>query len=124
MQMAGGYDFSSFNVNVSIVYHKIVIALNNTFVNKTTKRFVPLSVCPCLSNDSYSCYMTNVYAVFPGQILQIKLILSPRWSGSSSTILAQKMMTVAYWTVTSCHRQYPIMAVTDTVTLSGQTVNL
>ena len=80
--------FQNFNANVSIVHHKIVIALNNTFVNKTTTRFVPLSVCPCLSNDSYSCYMANVYAVFPGQTMHINLIVSPRWSGFPSTIIA------------------------------------
>ena len=83
-----GTILQNFNANASIVHHKIVIALNNSFVNKTMKRFVPLSVCPCLSNDSYSCYMTNVYAVFPGQTLHMNLIVSPRWFKISSTIIA------------------------------------
>ena len=73
--------------NVQIVYQKI-IRVNNTFVNKTTQRLVPLSVCPCLSNSSYNCYMANVYTVYPGQLLHINLIISPRWSELSSTILA------------------------------------
>ena len=80
--------FQNINANVSIAYHKIVTALNNTFASKTAKRLVPLSVCPCLNNDTYNCYMANVYAVFPGQTLHINLIVSPRWSGFSSTVLA------------------------------------
>ena len=75
------------NVNVSIAYHKI-IKWNNTFVNKTTKSLVPLSVCPCLSNDNYNCYMANVYEAFPGKVLHINLIVSSRWSELSSTIIA------------------------------------
>ena len=76
------------NVNVQIAYHKIIIRNNNTIVKKTTKRLVPLSICPCLSNSSYNCYMANVYTVYPGQILHINLIISPRWSELSSTIIA------------------------------------
>ena len=53
------------NANVIIAYHKIIIRKNNTFVNKTVKRLIPLSVCPCLSNNSYNCYMANVYAAYP-----------------------------------------------------------
>ena len=79
--------FQLINVNVLIAYHKI-IRMNNTFVNKTTKRLIPLSVCPCLSNSSYNCYMANVYTVYPGKILHINLIISPRWSELSSTIIA------------------------------------
>ena len=73
--------------DVQIVYHKIIIRVNNTFVNKTTQRLVPLSVCPCLSNSNYSCYMANVYAVYPGQILHMNLIISPKWSELTSTII-------------------------------------
>ena len=76
------------NVNVQIAYHKIIIRKNNTIVKKTTKRLVPLSICPCLSNNSYNCYIANVYTVYPGQILHINLIISPRWSELSSTITA------------------------------------
>ena len=83
-----GTNFQNVNANASIAYHKIVISLNNTVANKTTKRLVPLSVCPCLSNNSYNCYMANVYEVFPGQTLHINLIISPRWSGFPSTIAA------------------------------------
>ena len=41
-----GTFYQKINANVSIAYHKI-IRWNNTFVNKTVKRLVPLSVCPC-----------------------------------------------------------------------------
>ena len=80
--------FQKINANVITAYHKIIIRSNNTFVNKYTERLIPLSVCPCLSNNSYNCYMANVYAVYPGQILHINLIISPRWSELSSTIIA------------------------------------
>ena len=80
--------FQKINANVVTAYHKIIIRSNNTFVNKTTKRLIPLSVCPCLSNNSYNCYIANVYAVYPGQVLHINLIISPRWPMLSSTIIA------------------------------------
>ena len=32
--------------------------------------------------------MANVYTVYPGQLLHINLIISPRWSELSSTIIA------------------------------------
>ena len=104
----------------------VIIRVNNTFVNKTTKRLVPLSVCPCLNNNSYNCYMADVYAVYPGQLLHVNLLVSPMWSKLSWTIIAAntKMMTIAYWTVTSCHRHTLTKAVTDTITPFGQTVNL
>ena len=83
-----GTVFQKTNVNANLVYHKLIIRSNNTFVNKTTKRLVPLSVCPCLSNSSYDCYMANVNKIYPGQVLHINLIISPRWSELSSTIIA------------------------------------
>ena len=82
-----GTFYQKINANVSIAYHKIV-RWNNIFVNETVKRLIPLSVCPCLSNGSYNCYMANVYEAFPGQVLNINLIVSSRWSEISSTIIA------------------------------------
>ena len=79
--------FQKINANILIAYQKIIIS-NNVFVNKTTPRLILLSVCPCSSNSSYNCYMTNVYAVYPGQVLHINLIISPRWSELFSTIIA------------------------------------
>ena len=85
--LEGSY-FQQMNANVSTVYHKIVKS-TNTFVNRTiTKRLIPLSVCPCLNNSSYNCYEAPVYSVFPGQVLYINLIVSPRWSDIFSTIVA------------------------------------
>ena len=82
-----GSIFKKLNVNVLIAYHKIIRS-NNTFVNRTAQRLIPLSICPCLSNNSYNCYMANVYTFYPGQLLHINLIISPRWSELSSTIIA------------------------------------
>ena len=80
--------FQKMNANVSTVYHKLVKS-NNTFVKKTFKRrLIPLSVCPCLSNGSYNCYDAHVYSIFPGQVLHMNLIVSPRWSDVFSTIVA------------------------------------
>ena len=69
-----GTFYQKINANVSIAYNKI-IRWNNTFVNETVKRLIPLSVCPCLSNDNYSCYVANVYEAFPGQVFNINLIV-------------------------------------------------
>ena len=69
-----------------MTYHK-VISISNTYVNTTTERLIPLSVCPCLSNNSYNCYTANVYAVYPGQVLHINLMISSRWSEISSAIM-------------------------------------
>ena len=80
--------FQKMNANVSIIYHEVVKS-NNTFVKKTfKKRLIPLSVCPCWSNGSYNCYEAHVYSVFPGQVLHMNLIVSPRWSDVFSTIVA------------------------------------
>ena len=84
----GHTTFQKINANVHLAYHKIIIRMNNTYVKKTTKRSIPLSICPCLGNNSYNCYMTNVYAVYPGQVLHINLMISPRWSELSSTMIA------------------------------------
>ena len=82
----GSY-YQKMNANTSIVYHKI-IKFSNTFVNKTTtKRSISLSVCPCLNNSNYNCYESRVHSVFPGQVLHMNLIISPRWSELSSTIV-------------------------------------
>ena len=72
--------------NTSAVYHKIA-KFDNTFISKVDKRFVPLSVCPCLQNGSYNCYAANLGSVFPGQTLRIKLIISQWWSKISSTLI-------------------------------------
>ena len=78
--------FQKTNANVS--QKNLIVKFNNTFVNKIIKkRLIPLSVCPCLNNGSYNCYEAQVYSVFPGQILHINLIISPRWYKLPSTIV-------------------------------------
>ena len=73
--------------NASVVYHKIIQYNNNAFINRTTDRPLPLSVCPCSHNNSYNCYKANLGSAFPGQTLHIQLIISHQWSTSSSTII-------------------------------------
>ena len=82
----GGTVFQKIDADVHMTYHK-VISISNTYINTTTERLIPLSVCPCLSNTSYNCYTANVYAVYPGQVLHINLMISSRWSEISSTIM-------------------------------------
>ena len=73
--------------NPNIVYYKI-IKLSNTVINKTSERFVPLSVCPCSHNGRYNCNDVNLGSVFPGQTLHTKLTVPQRWSSKcSSTII-------------------------------------
>ena len=82
-----GSAFEKINVNVNTLFNKI-IKYSNTFVNKNNiKRGIPLSVCPCLSSTNYNCSVANVYSIFPGQVLCINLIVSPRWSNVHSTTL-------------------------------------
>ena len=75
-------------MNVNANQKNLIVKSSNTFVNKTTeKRLIPLSVCHCFNNGSYNCYEAHVYSVFPGQELHMNLIISPRWSKLSSTIV-------------------------------------
>ena len=68
------------------VYYKI-IKLSNTVINKTSERFVPLSVCPCSHNGRYNCYNVSLGSVFPGQKLHIQLTVLQRWSGEYSSAI-------------------------------------
>ena len=77
---------NSKNFNVSDVYHKI-IQYYSIYINKTSKRFIPTSVCLCSQNGSFNCYDANLGSVFPGQTLHIQLIIPHQWSTSSSTII-------------------------------------
>ena len=82
--------FQKMNLNVNTAFNQVV-KYNNTFVKKNnTKRVIPLSVCPCLNNSNYNCFMAHVYLIFPGQVLHINLKVSPRWYGvyNYSTLVA------------------------------------
>ena len=82
------YDTIFQKTNANVSQKNSIVKSNNTFVNKIiTKRLIPLSVCPCFNNGSYNCYEAQVYSVFPGQILHMNLMVSPRWSKLSSTIV-------------------------------------
>ena len=74
-----GSIFQKLSIQVNTIYNTI-IKYNNTFVNRnTTKRVIPLTVCPCSNNSSYNCFMAHVYSIFPGQILHLNLKIAPPW---------------------------------------------
>ena len=60
------------------VFEKV---LNTTHIqiNKTTKRSIPLSICPCINLSVYNCYSTDLGSLFPGQTLTIKLLVKEKW---------------------------------------------
>ena len=54
-----------------------VLMINYTIASSTSVRAIPSSICICSSINSYSnCYSPNLGSVFPGQILNIQLIIS------------------------------------------------
>ena len=80
--------FQEMKTDANTIYNSIVKYNNNTFVNiNTTKRVIPLTVCPCLNNSSYNCFKANVYSILPGQVLHVNLKVSPQWSDHHSTTL-------------------------------------
>ena len=61
-----GSIFQNMNVNVTIVYNKVV-RYNSTFVNKSNnKRVIPLSVCPCMVVlwHMYSQFFLDKYYIY------------------------------------------------------------
>ena len=60
------------------VFEKV---LNTTHIlmNKTTKRLIPLSICPCINLSVYDCYSADLGSLFPGQTLTIKLLVKEKW---------------------------------------------
>ena len=59
----------------SIVYSN-AMTIKNFIVSRTEQRRLPLSVCPCTNFSNYDCFSTNLGSLFPGQTLNIKLIVS------------------------------------------------
>ena len=82
-----GSIFEKMNVNVNTIHNKIV-KYNSTIVHESnTERAIPLSICPCFNNRSYSCFIAHMYSIFPGQVLHIDLIISPQWINLHSTTI-------------------------------------
>ena len=61
-----------------LVYQE-VLKISSIPVNKTTKRLIPLSVCPCINSTVYDCYSPNLGLMFPGQTINIKLLVGKKW---------------------------------------------
>ena len=70
------------------VYQRVLEVINIP-INKTAKRMIPLSVCPCINVTNYDCYSPNLGSIFPGQTITIKLLVKKKWlmHGDSSTTL-------------------------------------
>ena len=80
--------FAFYKINAKVVYQRILV-IQNIVINKTTERSIPLSVCPCSTSNNMSCYSPNLGSLFPGQTLQINLIVRKqnKISGNQSTTL-------------------------------------
>ena len=67
------------------VYQRVL----EIIINTTTRRMIPLSVCPCINANKYDCYSPNLGSVFPGQTMTVKLLVKEKWlmHGDSSTTL-------------------------------------
>ena len=76
------------NRPAKLVYQQ-VLKVTNIPVNKTTKRSIPLSVCPCINATDYDCYSATLESMFPGQTINIKLLVEKKWlkPDDSSTTL-------------------------------------
>ena len=62
----------------SIVYSN-TMTIKNFIINRTDHRKLPLSICPCTNFSDYDCFSTDLGSLFPGQTLNIKLIVSEQW---------------------------------------------
>ena len=70
---------TAFRKTPAKVVYKQVLRIINAPVNKTTKRLIPLSVCPCINDTNFDCYSPNLGTIFPGQIISIKLLVDKKW---------------------------------------------
>ena len=78
-----------YNMSAKLVYRQ-VMKITNIPIKKTTKRLIPLSVCPCINASDYDCYSPNLGSVFPGQTINIKLLVEKKWlrqDNPSTTIM-------------------------------------
>jgi len=85
---ASGAAFQMANANDVF---KEVLRANYTIVNSTSKWIIPLSVCICSSVKIHgNCYSPNLGSIFPGQTLNIQLIVPKQYltKGDPSITLA------------------------------------
>ena len=80
---------TAFNKRPAESVYKKVMKIANIPINKTMKRLIPLSVCPCINATDYDCYSPNLGSMFPGQTINLKLIVKKKWiiQGSPSTLI-------------------------------------
>ena len=60
------------------VYDK-VFQITSILTNRTTKRLIPLSICPCINSTVYDCYSDDLEPIFPGQTININLLVQEKW---------------------------------------------
>ena len=56
-----------------------VLKITNNPINKTTRRLIPLSVCPCINASVYSCHSADLGSMFSGQTITIRLLVEKKW---------------------------------------------
>ena len=69
------------------VFGKLIQIENNTVISKDETRPIPMSICKCtrpsLCTDSttidHDCYSSHLGSIFPGQTIQVQLIVKKRW---------------------------------------------
>ena len=77
---------------------KKVPNVKNLVVDPTSNRSIPLSACTCsITSNVTNCYSPNLGEIFPGQTLNIELMVSRKWRQqnrlSMTTLIVQNSQT-------------------------------
>ena len=70
---------TAFRSKAAKLVYQEVLKFTSIPVNRTTKRLIPLSVCPCINSTVYDCHSPNLGLMFPGQTINIKLLVEKKW---------------------------------------------
>ena len=79
----GGSAFDKTDPKILFLY---LLLVHNMVIKNTEQRIIPLSVCPCTNSRNYSCSLSNLGSLFPGQTLKTKLIVSKQWVYQPSSV--------------------------------------
>ena len=64
------------NKNAIDVFKAVLNVTSNTLINETMPRTIPMSIYPCNHNEEFTCNMPNLGNMFPGQTLNVGLLVS------------------------------------------------
>ena len=93
---------TAFQSTTAEVVYKKVLNIKNLVINQTDHRPIPLSVCPCsIVSNVTNCYSPNMGEIFPGQTLNIELMISKQWL--QQTKLATTTLIVKNSQDDDCH---------------------